>query len=195
MTNLQARGVVADDWFERSDGIPMTKGPLRALALSILMPLGGARVLEIGSGSGAMTVELARSVGDGGSVASVELLPEASKLAAKNIGRAGLGRRVELTTGSAPEAIPDGEFDAVFVGGHGREMEAVIGACWSRLAAGGRLLLTAITPRTTVRALAHLAAIGADVGFWRAHTSVGRAVGEDWLLLGNNPIDLIWGDK
>jgi precorrin-6Y C5,15-methyltransferase (decarboxylating) CbiT subunit len=195
MTDLPARGVVADDWFERSDEIPMTKAPVRALALSILMPLGGAKVLEIGSGTGAMTVELARAVGCGGSVASVEVLPEASGLAAKNVGRAGLAERVKFMIGSAPEAIPQGEFGAVFVGGHGRELEAVIDVCWRRLALGGRLLLTAITPSTTSRALSRLAALGAGVGFWRAHTSAGRAAGGDWLLLGNNPIDLIWGDR
>ncbi|MDR3254975.1 MAG: precorrin-6Y C5,15-methyltransferase (decarboxylating) subunit CbiT [Synergistaceae bacterium] len=194
-TDLPERGVLADDWFERMDGIPMTKAPVRSLAISILLPLNGASVLETGSGTGAMTVELARAVGEEGRVTSLEFLRAASELAAKNVERSGLASRVEIIAGRAPKAIPDGEFDAAFVGGHGRDLEAVLSACWRRLSSRGRLLLTAITPGTTSRTLAFFDSIDAKVGFWRVQTSTGRKAGSDWLLLGNNPIDLIWGDR
>lgn len=192
---LGGRGPLRDDWFGRADGVPMTKEPVRALALSLLAPLGGALVLEIGAGTGGMTVELLRAVGEHGRVVTLEVSPGAADLAEANVERSDLGGRARVIRGSAPGAIPGETFDAVFIGGHGRELEGIVRACWERLGPGGRLLLTAVTPGTTARALACLGELGAGVGFWRVAPAVGRRAGEEWLLCGLNPIDLIWGDR
>lgn len=189
------RGPVPDAWFERAKGIPMTKEPVRALAISLLTPLEGARVLEIGTGTGGMTVELLRAAGANGHVVTLETSREAASLALLNIARAEMETRAEVILGAAPEKIPPLPFDAVFLGGHGGDFERIADACWERLEPKGRLLLTAITPRTTARALAHLKSLGARIGFWRVAAAVGREIGDDWLPSAHNPIDLIWGDK
>ena len=188
------RGVYGDAWFERADGVPMTKAASRALILSLLAPLEGARVLEIGSGTGAMTVELLRASG-GGSVTSIEVSAEASGLTKRNAERSGLEAGLRLILGKAPDDVPRWSFDAAFIGGHGADLEAVIASCWDRLVPGGRVLLSSITPGTTSKALAYLDRLGASVGFWRAQTSIGRKAGAEWLLIGSSPIDLIWGDR
>jgi precorrin-6Y C5,15-methyltransferase (decarboxylating) CbiT subunit len=192
--DIPPRGVADDSWFERAPGIPMTKAPIRALILSLLAPLSGASVLEIGTGTGAMTVELLRASA-AGFVTSIDVSAEASDLAGRNIARAGLASRARLIVGRAPEDMPPGPFDAVFIGGHGQALEAIITSCWDRLAPGGRVLLSSITPSSTLRSLACFDGIGAPAGFWRAHTSCGGRVGSEWLLIGNNPIDFIWGDR
>ena len=192
---LNRRGVLPDEWFERRDRVPMTKEFTRSAVLSLLHPLDGANVLEIGSGSGAMTVELARAVGASGYVVSVEVSPAAAALARLNLDRAGLTRRVSVIEDSAPRGIPRESFQAAFIGGHGEALEAVMSECFERLEAGGRLALTSITPGTTSRALSRMDGMGADTGFWRVHSSLGRKTGADWLLHGNNPVDIIWGDK
>lgn len=188
-------GPVPDEWFERADGVPMTKAPVRAVLLSLMQPLSGARVLEIGSGSGAVTVELLRAVGSGGRVTSIELSERAFEAALRNIERSGLGGAAELISGRAPEDIPDSRYDAVFIGGHGEALEEIMKKCWECLRARGRLLVTAISPRTTQRALAAFDVLGADIGFWRLQSSVGKRAGSEWLPIGNNPVDIIWGDK
>jgi precorrin-6Y C5,15-methyltransferase (decarboxylating) len=192
---LSRRGVLPDEWFERRDHVPMTKEFTRSAVLSLLHPLNGANVLEIGSGSGAMTVELGRAVGASGYVVSVEISPIAAALARLNLERAGLARRVGVIEDSAPRGIPREPFNAAFIGGHGKALEAVMSECFERLEIGGRLVLTSITPDTTLRALSCMDGMGADTGFWRVHSSYGRKIGDDWLLRGNNPIDIIWGDK
>lgn len=192
---LGRRGPVRDEWFERREDVPMTKEPVRALVMSLLAPLNGARVLEIGTGTGGMTVELLRAVGERGRVVTLDVSQKAASLAEANVERAGLGKCADMICGSAPKGIPLQAFDAVFIGGHGKELECVIGSCWDRLDSGGRLLLTAITPGTTTRSLTYLEGLGAEIGFWRIAPAVGRRVGSEWLLSGNNPIDLIWGDK
>ena len=194
-TRFARRGVIPDEWFEREEGVPMTKSFSRSVAISLLSPLFGAKILEIGSGTGAMTVELARAAGECGRVACVESSRAALELARRNISRAGLAPRADITEGSAPETMPEGRYDAAFVGGHGERLEDVLSAVWDRLEPGGRMLLTSITPQTTSRALKHIGDATPATGVWRAHSSYGRRAGGDWLMLGNNPVDFIWGDK
>jgi len=189
------RGPVPDDWFEREEGVPMSKEPSRALTAALLAPLSGASALEIGAGTGGMTVELLRAVGPEGSVVSLEVSETAAALARTNVARAGLSARSSVILGRAPEDIPEELFDVIFIGGHGRGLESVADACWQRLARGGRILITAVTPGTTARALVRLEELGADAGFWRVASAAGRKAGGDWLLSAHNPIDLIWGDK
>jgi precorrin-6B methylase 2 len=142
-----------------------------------------------------MTTELARAVGGGGLVTSVEISQTSARLAGRNLERAGLSNRVRLLEGRAPEGIPEAEYGAVFIGGHGDALEPIMRRCFGLMARGGRLVLTSVTPRTTSSALAVLDEITPGVGFWRFHPSVGRRVGADWLMAGNNPVDIIWGDK
>ncbi|MDR3279486.1 MAG: precorrin-6Y C5,15-methyltransferase (decarboxylating) subunit CbiT [Synergistaceae bacterium] len=193
--SVNGRGVIADEWFERAERVPMTKCVTRAVLMSVLSPLEGTRALEIGSGSGAMTVELARAVGSEGRVTSIEISSSAADLTRRNLERAGYMDRVELIEGKAPKSIPIGVFGTVFIGGHGEELEAIMGTSVDRMEAGSRLVLTSITPRSTARALAYLEVLGLGVGFWRMHSSVGARFGSDWLPLGNNPVDIIWGDR
>jgi precorrin-6Y C5,15-methyltransferase (decarboxylating) CbiT subunit len=189
------RGVIDDGWFLRDDRVPMTKAPLRSIVISLLSPLRGASVLEIGSGSGAVTAELARAAGDAGRVDSVEASPAAFDLARANLERARLSDRVRLIGGRAPECIPEGSYDAAFIGGHGEALEVIMGECFRRLKGGGRLVVTALMPETASRALSYMDGLGAASGFWRIHASVGRRLPSGWMPQGGNPIDVIWGDK
>lgn len=173
----------------------MTKEPVRAMVLSLLAPLGGAKVLEIGTGTGGMTVELLRAAGESGTVVTMEVSLDAAAIAEANVERLAGGRRARVIRGAAPEEIPEEPFDAVFIGGHGGELEGVMRACWERLRPGGRMLLTAVTPGTTARSIACMEELGAEIGFWRVAPAVGRKTGREWLLFGINPVDLIWGDK
>jgi precorrin-6B methylase 2 len=91
--------------------------------------------------------------------------------------------------------MPEGRYGAAFVGGHGERLEDVLSAVWERLEPGGRMLLTSITPRTTSRALKYIGDATPAVGVWRAHSSYGRRTEDDWMMMGNNPVDFIWGDK
>ena len=192
---ITRRGVLPDEWFERADSVPMTKASVRAVIMSLLNPLDGINILEIGSGTGAMTVELARSAGDAGRVRTLEILQAAGRTTRKNVERAGLTERVAIIEGRAPGDIPEGEYGAVFIGGHGSELEQVMRRCFELIDPGGRMVLTSVTPRTTSAALGCFGELTGDIGFWRIHSSAGRRTDSDWLLIGNNPVDIIWGDK
>lgn len=73
----------------------------------------GSRVVEAGTGSGALTCALANSVRPNGRVYSYEINPGFQKVAAGNIERAGLADYVELKEGDVAEGIDEAEVDAV----------------------------------------------------------------------------------
>lgn len=76
----------------------------------------GARVIEVGSGSGGLTVVLATFVGPQGRVYSYERRPEFSALARENVLRYGLEEICEFfVSDPAEEGFQQKEVDAVFL--------------------------------------------------------------------------------
>ncbi len=78
------------------------------------------RVLEIGTLAGYSTINLARAVGPGGRVVTLEYEPDHADVARANLKRAGVGDRVEVIVGAALDTLPRlaerGEtFDLVFI--------------------------------------------------------------------------------
>lgn len=75
----------------------------------------GARVIEMGTGSGAFTLLLARQVGPGGRVYTFDRRPEFLANALENVARAGLADRVQGELLEAGEPFPVPPVDAVFL--------------------------------------------------------------------------------
>jgi len=75
----------------------------------------GSRVVEAGTGSGALTCALADAVRPNGRVYSYDVRPEFQRVAAGNIERAGLMPLVELKVGDVTEGIDEEEVDAVIL--------------------------------------------------------------------------------
>jgi tRNA (adenine57-N1/adenine58-N1)-methyltransferase len=73
----------------------------------------GSRVVEAGTGSGALTMALANSVRPDGMVYTYEINPKFQSVAAGNIERAGLAEYVELKERDVTEGIDEEEVDAV----------------------------------------------------------------------------------
>lgn len=73
----------------------------------------GARVLEAGAGSGALTCWLLRAVTPSGHVTSVEKRPDFAEIAARNVGKffGGQPDNWTLLTGALEEVAPPGPFD------------------------------------------------------------------------------------
>jgi predicted O-methyltransferase YrrM len=86
--------------------------------LHLLARMAGARrILEIGTLGGYSTIWLARAVGDGGRVVTLELEPEYAGVARANLDEAGVGERVEIIVGPAIDSLValEGPFDFVFI--------------------------------------------------------------------------------
>ncbi len=81
--------------------------------------LGAKRILEIGTLGGYSTIWLARALGPGGQVVTLEADPHHAALARGNIAAAGLAALVDLHVGPALEMLPrlqgEAAFDLVFI--------------------------------------------------------------------------------
>jgi predicted O-methyltransferase YrrM len=102
-------------------GLPsIDVSPLQGQLLHLLARMIGARrILEIGTLGGYSTICLARAVGKGGRVITLEAEPEHAKVARGNVTRAGLAEIVDLRLGLALDILPtlaaEGPFDLIFI--------------------------------------------------------------------------------
>jgi tRNA (adenine57-N1/adenine58-N1)-methyltransferase catalytic subunit len=98
----------------RSAQIVTPKDAYQLLYMTGIAP--GARVVEAGAGSGALTVVLAWAVGSAGSVISYDRRPEFLEVARHNVLRAGLEARVEFRQRDvAVDGIDAHDIDAILL--------------------------------------------------------------------------------
>lgn len=128
-----------DAWFA-SDG-QLTKQPVRALTLSALAPRPGELLWDIGAGSGSIGIEWLLAHPANRAVA-IEADPARADRARANAAALGVDR-LAVHTGRAPDLLPEGAPDAVFIGGG--LSQALLEALWARLPVGTRLVTNAVT--------------------------------------------------
>jgi tRNA (adenine57-N1/adenine58-N1)-methyltransferase len=75
----------------------------------------GARVIEAGTGSGAMTLALAWAVGPAGHVYSYDRRHDMQSLAARNLARVGLESRVTFHEAAIEDGFDESDADALFL--------------------------------------------------------------------------------
>ncbi len=107
----------------RAAGLPaIDVTPLQGKFLQVLVQITQAkRVLEIGLLGGYSAIWMARALGPGGRIVSLEFEPRHAEIARANLRRAGLLRRVDIRVGPALESLPmlkaerAGPFDLIFI--------------------------------------------------------------------------------
>jgi demethylmenaquinone methyltransferase/2-methoxy-6-polyprenyl-1,4-benzoquinol methylase len=101
----------------------------------------GMRVLDVGCGTGDLTLILARMVGPQGHVIGLDLTPAMLEVARAKVARSGLGARIELVEANALHLpFEDQSFDGVTAGFSLRNMADLDGALaemWRVLKPGG----------------------------------------------------------
>jgi tRNA (adenine57-N1/adenine58-N1)-methyltransferase len=97
----------------RGAAVIYPKDTAQIVAMADIFP--GARVVEAGAGSGALTMSLLRAVGAGGELRSFERRPEFAKVAAENVRRFFGGEHPawRLTVGDLVESLGEEEADRV----------------------------------------------------------------------------------
>ena len=184
-----------DESFKRHVGekaVPMTKSEVRAIITSKLRLEENSRLLEIGAGTGSVTIEAALAAHDG-RVWALEKNPAAVETCRANIARFGLDN-ITLLEGAAPEAIPDEVFDRVFIGGSGGNMADIV-ARVLRQNAPLRIVISAITLESVSEALAALKQGGGhNLEIVQAAVARSKPAGSKHLMMGLNPITIIAAD-
>ena len=142
---------IDDDEFVRGK-VPMTKKEVRILAVAAAHLAEDSIVLDVGAGTGSLSVEAARQ-SPFGRVFAIEKNPAAVELLEQNRARFGLNN-LEIIKAQAPDGISSlPELDAVFVGGSGSRLTDILDAAGRRLRAGAHSIVTSVTIQTTSLAI------------------------------------------
>ncbi|MGC5346691.1 precorrin-6y C5,15-methyltransferase (decarboxylating) subunit CbiE [Streptomyces sp. DT171] len=175
--------------FEHRDSM-ITKFEVRALALARLGPRTGDLVWDIGAGSGSVAVECARL---GAAAVAVEKAADGVERIRANAAAHGVD--VRAVHGSAPEALsalPDP--DAVFVGGGGGDLPAIVTACAHRARRTVVVALAALDRVPEVRSALAAAGFAAE-GVLLQSSRLAPLPGGVTRLAAANPVFLLWGDR
>jgi len=129
-------------------GTPMTKAEVRAVTFSKARLAPNARVLDIGAGTGSLTIEAALLCPQG-EVVAVERDPEALEVLHHNIERFGLSN-VTIVSGEAPVVLNGHTgFDCALIGGSGGRLGDLLDRLLLIVNKGGRVVANTICLETT----------------------------------------------
>lgn len=140
---------IPDEEFIRGQ-VPMTKSEIRVQVLSKAKITAKDRILDVGAGTGGLSIEAAL-LAQRGCVFAVEEDPEAQDLILKNQEKFQVSN-LRLIRGTAPEAligIPP--MDVCLIGGSHGQVEEILRQ--APLLPGGRVVITAVTLETIAKGI------------------------------------------
>lgn len=185
---------IPDELFERNDEVPITKEDVRSIVISKLRLKNNSSAIDVGCGSGSITVELclqARS----GKIYGIDFNEKAIELTKINLKKFGVN--AELVLAKAQDVLPAlPEVDSIIIGGTGGNVDKVIELCIGKLKKGGRLVIDTILIETTYKALNLIDNARLDeVDITQVTVAKAKRVTSGTMLLARNPVLLISATK
>jgi len=188
---------IPDELFERSEEIPMTKEEIRALTISKARLKPGDNVIDIGCGTGSLTVEASRQVSPGGLVYAIDRNKKAIALTQRNLSKFGLRNAVQLIRGEATRALQRlPAVDAILIGAGGENLARIINLSFKNLRPEGRIVINAILLETCCIAMNELDRLEfKDIEAVQVTIAKGRRIPQGTMMMARNPITIISGVK
>lgn len=192
--NIKTPGI-PDEFFFRNEEIPITKEEIRSIIISKLRLNEDYSVIDIGCGSGSITVELCLQCRNG-KVFGIDLDSKAIDLTNTNLEKFKVF--AEIIKGDAYdilETLPS--VDGIVIGGTTGKTGAIIHRSINKLNKGGRLVITTILIETMFKAMEALNESHdiKDIDFTQVTISKGRKTKTGTMMLSRNPILLISATK
>jgi cobalt-precorrin-6B (C15)-methyltransferase len=189
---------IPDEDFNQKDEVPgPTKEEIRVITISKARLQDGYTVIDVGCGTGGLTVEAAIQVGNKGKVYSIDEEEAAIALTKSNLQKFGVETNVWLLRGKAPEAIialPNA--DAILVGGAGINLRTIIQTCHFKLKPNGRIVINAIQLETATTAIAELKSLGyKDIDVTAISVAKGKITTSGTMMIARNPITIVSATK
>ena len=184
---------IDDGEFIREDA-PMTKNEVRVVTCSKLNLEKDSKVLDIGGGTGSTSIEFA-SLSTDIQVTVIERNFDSFELIKKNIEKFGL-ENIRPLCGKACEDLPDEEFDRVFIGGSGGNMEDIFQWMESHLMEGGIVVSNTVTIENLYMFTKLLKKYGySNIDVTQMSVSKGKNIANLTMMIANNPIYIVSGCK
>lgn len=185
---------IPDEEFVRGN-IPMTKQEVRALVIAKAQIQPGEVVIDIGAGTGSLSVEAALQ-SENGIVYALERREEGLELIKINAAKFAV-YNIQAVLGEAPEALSGIKAaDVVLIGGSGGRLPEILQASEALLRVGGRLIITAVTVETLYTALSILQVKPQfEVEAFGVQVTRIHKVSTSNMLQALNPVYIITGTK
>jgi cobalt-precorrin-6B (C15)-methyltransferase len=185
---------IPDELFERTEQVPITKEDVRALVLSKLRLKENSSAIDIGCGSGSITVELCLQTKDN-KVYAIDFEEKATELTRKNLLKFGL--KAEVILSKAQDILPLlPQVDAIIIGGTWGNIEQLIRLSIDKLKKGGRLVIDTILIETMYKALTTINEASLDeVDVTQVIIAKARKVTTGTMMLARNPVLIISATK
>ncbi len=189
---------IPEELFIRDESVPITKEEVRVIALSKARLREGYRVIDLGCGTGSISIEAALQVGRAGKVYAVDRDATAVMLTRENVKRFNLSN-VDVIHSDGREfmsGIPDESMDAIFIGGAGGEMYDMVKLSYDKLKQGRRMVIDTIlieSMYSVLDALKELSARGIDIT--EVIVAKGKRLSIGTMLTARNPVLIITVEK
>jgi cobalt-precorrin-6B (C15)-methyltransferase len=185
---------IPDELFERNDMVPITKEDVRSLVISKLRLKRGASAIDIGCGSGSITVELCIQTGSG-NIYAIDFDENAVNLTHRNLNKFGLKSNVIMSKAeNVLASLP--KVDAVVVGGTWGNTEHIIEMAIERLDSGGRIVVDTILIETMYKALnAFSRSELHEIDITQVIIAKAKRVSTGTMLIARNPVLILSGTR
>ena len=203
MSDVEQNLGVKQEWQYKTTGIPdslfsrskagLTREEVRSIITSKARIKGTERILDVGTGSGSVSIEFALL---GCDVTAVEKDEENFEIARENIEKFGLADKIRLIFGEMEHINLSNtdSFDVVFFGGTDN-LEKSFENVFKHLKTGGRVIIAAVRLETVVEAIAVLKNRGINPEVLNICLNRGKDLGGKTALAPSYPVFLIYGDK
>ena len=187
---------IPDEYFERTENVPITKEEIRVIQISKARLKPGQIVYDIGCGSGSISVEAALQVESSGKVLAVDYDENAIELTKKNMKKFGLSN-ISMIYGNAKEKILElEEADTIFIGGTGGDTTEIVELSENKLKSGGRIVIGIILIETLYSVLQILDKLQFEsVDITQVTISKSRKTSTGTMMLARNPVTIISATK
>lgn len=145
MTDLDDVDATAAGFGDLYDELPLWSAPFGLMLLDRVPVARGLTILDVGAGTGFLTVELAQRCGPDARIIAVDPWPAAMRRLRRKLEHLRLDNVVLLEQDAASLALPEASVDVVVSNLGVNNFEnagAVLGACYRAAKPGARLLLT-----------------------------------------------------
>jgi cobalt-precorrin-6B (C15)-methyltransferase len=185
---------IPDELFETDQEIPITKEEVRAIVISKLRLNEGLSAIDVGCGSGSITVEICLQTRSD-NIYAIDVNERAIDLTKINLNKFGVKAKTMLAR--AEDILPTlPKVDAIIIGGSWGNIHQVLSLAADRLVKGGRIVIDTILIETTYKTLDALQGLKLSaIDITQAAIAKGRQVSTGTMMLARNPVTIISATK
>jgi cobalt-precorrin-6B (C15)-methyltransferase len=185
---------IPDELFDRIEEVPITKEDVRALVISKLRLKENSSAIDVGCGSGSITVEMCLQT-KGNRVYAIDSDEKAVKLTRRNLLKFDV--KAEVIFSKAQDILPLlPQVDAIVIGGTSGEVEKIVSLGIDRLNKGGRIVIDTVLIETMYKAVTTINQANLEeVDVTQAIIAKARKVATGTMMLARNPIMIISATK